>query len=117
MLNSNLYVQQYIDMNSKATVFNPVDIGKKVTHSYFIEDGSFLRLQDVTIGYTIPKAIVKKIGIDNLRVYFSGYNLFILTKYTGYDPEVGIGEGLTPGVDYNRYPRSRNLVLGLNLTL
>ncbi|MBP1676531.1 MAG: TonB-dependent Receptor Plug Domain protein [Bacteroidetes bacterium] len=117
MLNDSRYVQQYIDINSKATIFNPVDIGKKVTHSYFIEDGSFLRLQDITFGFTLPKSMIKKIGIDNLRIYFSGYNLFILTKYTGYDPEVDVQTGLTPGIDYNRYPRSRNFVFGLNLTL
>lgn len=117
MLNDSRFFQQYIDINSKATIFNPVDIGKKVTHSYFIEDGSFLRLQDVTIGYTIPKPVTKKLGIQNLRLYFSGYNLFVWTKYRGYDPEVDVQNGLTPGVDYNRYPRSRNYVFGLNLTL
>ncbi|MFT3752420.1 MAG: TonB-dependent receptor [Paludibacter sp.] len=116
MLNNALYVQQYIDINSKATTFNPSDIGKKVTHSYFIEDGSFLRLQDITFGYTFPKKLMSKVGLNNLRLYFSGYNLFILTNYTGYDPEVNVQSGLTPSVDYNRYPRSRNYVFGLNLT-
>ena len=117
MLNDGRFAEQYIDINSKAVIFNPADIGKKVTHSYFIEDGSFLRLQDLTLGYTIPKKLVGKLGVSNLRVYFSGYNLFILTNYTGYDPEVDVQTGLTPGVDYNRYPRSRNYVVGLNLTL
>lgn len=116
MLNDQRFVQEYIDVNSTATVFNPTDIGKKVTHSYFIEDGSFLRLQDITIGCTIPKQLTRKLGIENFRLFLSGYNLFILTNYTGYDPEVDVQSGLTPGVDYNRYPRSRNFVVGLNLT-
>jgi hypothetical protein len=116
MVNNAAYVQQYRDVNANATTFNPVDIGKKVTHSYFIEDGSFLRLQDVTLGYTLPSQILKKIKLANLRVFISGYNLWIWTKYTGYDPEVDIQSGLTPGVDYNRYPRSRNYVFGINVT-
>ena len=116
MLNTATLVEQYKEMNSKAVIFNPTDIDKRVTHSYFIEDGSFLRLQDVTLGYTLPKRLTNKIGIERLRVYFSGYNLFIWTKYKGYDPEVDIQASMTPGVDYNRYPRSRNFVFGLNLS-
>lgn len=116
MLSNAAYVQQYQDVNANAKIFNPVDIGKKVTHSYFIEDGSFLRLQDVTIGYTLPKKTLERFKINNLRVFVSGYNLFLWTNYTGYDPEVDVQTGLTPGVDYNRYPRSRNFLAGLNLT-
>ncbi len=116
MLNDVRYKDQYVEMNSNAVIFNPVDIGKKVTHSYFIEDGSFLRLQDITVGYTLPAKISRKIGMDRLRLYFSGYNLWIWTKYTGYDPEVDVQSGLTPGVDYNRYPRSRRYVFGVNIT-
>ena len=116
MLNDVRYKDQYVEMNSQATIFNPTDIGKKVTHSYFIEDGSFLRLQDVTIGYTLPAELSKKIGLNRMRVYFSGYNLWLLTNYTGYDPEVDVQTGLTPGIDYNRYPRSRSFVFGLNVS-
>lgn len=116
MLNTNWCVDEYIDINSKAKTFSPVDIGKKVAIDKFIEDGSFLRLQDVTIGYTLPKKMSKRMGIERLRFYTSGYNLFLWTKYSGYDPEVDVQTGLTPGVDYNRYPRSRNFLLGLNIT-
>lgn len=117
MLSNALYVQQYRDVNSKATVFNPVDISKKVTHSYFIEDGSFLRLQDLTVGYTLPQSALRRLKVGNLRVFVSGYNLFLWTNYKGYDPEVDVQTGLTPGIDYNRYPRSRNFLAGLNITL
>jgi hypothetical protein len=60
--------------------------------------------------------MTKRMGIERLRFYTSGYNLFVWTKYSGYDPEVDVQTGLTPGVDYNRYPRSRNFLLGLNIT-
>lgn len=110
------YVQLYQEMNANATIFSPVDIGKKVTHSYFIEDGSFLRLQDVTVGYTLPKHTLGRVKLNTVRVFLSGYNLFLWTKYTGYDPEVDVQTGLTPGIDYNRYPRSRNFLAGINIT-
>ncbi len=110
------FADTYLETNAGKTMFNPRDITKKITHSFFIEDGSFLRLQDVTIGYTLPKKLTDKIHINRLRVYCSGYNLWLWTNYSGYDPEVDVQSGLTPGVDYNRYPRSRNFVFGVNLT-
>jgi TonB-linked SusC/RagA family outer membrane protein len=109
-------VEAYMERNVGKTLFNPADINKKVTHSYFIEDGSFIRCSDVTLGYTFPKRISQKVGLQKLRLYCSGYNLFILTGYSGYDPEVDIQTGLTPGMDYNRYPRSRNFLFGANIT-
>ncbi|WP_207424369.1 SusC/RagA family TonB-linked outer membrane protein [Desertivirga brevis] len=117
MVSNANYVTQYQEVNANATIFNPVDIGKKVTHSYFIEDGSFLRLQDLTLGYTLPQKALSRVKVGSLRVFLSGYNLFLWTKYRGYDPEVDVQTGLTPGIDYNRYPRSRNFVAGLNITL
>ena len=107
---------RYEEINANARLFHPRDITSKVTHSYFIEDGSFLRLQDVTVGYTLPKEISRKLYVERLRVYFSGYNLFLWTNYSGFDPEVDVQSGLTPGIDYNRYPRSRNFVFGVNLS-
>ena len=109
------FYDEYREINAGATIFNPRDIPRKLTFDYFIEEGSFLRLQDVTIGYTLPKTLTRKVGVERLRVYFSGYNLWLWTNYSGFDPEVDIQSGLTPGVDYNRYPRSRNFVFGLNL--
>ena len=107
---------EYIAMNAGKTLWNPSDVTNNVTHSYFIEDGSFLRLSDVTIGYTLPAKVVKKIGLSKARFYLSASNLFIITDYSGYDPEVDIQTGLTPGMDYNRYPRSRQFVFGTNIT-
>ena len=85
-------------------------------YSRFVEDGSFLRLKNVTLGYTLPNKWTKKAYINRLRVYGTAQNLFCLTKYSGYDPEVNIATGLTPNIDYNRYPRSRTYTFGAQLT-
>ncbi len=106
----------YKQANEGRTLWNPTDVTKNVTQSYFIEDGSFLRCNDITIGYTVPNNIMKKIGLTKARFYVSATNLFIITGYSGYDPEVDIQTGLTCGMDYNRYPRSRGFVFGTNIT-
>ncbi|WP_448787664.1 SusC/RagA family TonB-linked outer membrane protein [Bacteroides graminisolvens] len=109
-------VELYKELNAGKTLWNPTDVTNKVTHSYFIEDGSFLRCQDITIGYTLPKQLTNKWGMSRLRFYVSGSNLFIITGYSGYDPEVDVQTGLTSGMDYNRYPRSRSFLFGANIT-
>lgn len=109
-------VDLYRELNDGRTLWNPTDVTKKITHSYFIEDGSFLRCQDVTIGYTLPQMMTSKLGISKARFYLSASNPFIITNYSGYDPEVDIQTGLTCGMDYNRYPRSRSFVVGTNIT-
>jgi hypothetical protein len=83
-----------------------------------VEDGSFLRLNTLTLGYTIPKNIVGRIKLENLRLYASAYNVYTWTNYSGFDPEVSTRRktALTPGVDYSAYPKSRSIVFGLNLT-
>ena len=84
--------------------------------SCFVEDGSFLRCTDLTIGYTLPRQLTQRWGMDKLRFYVSASNLFIITSYSGYDPEVDVQSGLTPSMDYNRYPRNRSFSLGVNVT-
>ena len=108
-------VDEYVSMNAGRTLWNPADVVNNVTQSYFIEDGSFLRCSDITIGYTLPNKLVNKWGLSKLRFYASASNLFIITGYSGYDPEVDIQTGLTCGMDYNRYPRSRTFSFGFNL--
>ncbi len=116
----NYWIDNTVDVyraaNEGVTLWNPTDVVNKVTHSYFIEDGSFLRCQDVTVGYTFPSKLTKKWGLSKLRLYASASNLFIITGYSGYDPEVDVQTGLTCGMDYNRYPRSRSFVFGTNIT-
>jgi len=71
----------------------------------------------LTLGYTVPTVLTRKLKISNLRFYATGYNVFLLTNYSGFDPEVSTrrNTALTPGVDYSAYPRSRQLVFGVNL--
>ncbi len=76
--------------------------------SRFVESGAYLRLKDLTLGYTLPKKYSQKAYIDRVRVYFTASNLLTLTGYTGYDPEVG------GGVDYGNYPQSRTFMFGVN---
>jgi TonB-linked SusC/RagA family outer membrane protein len=104
-------------MNAGKTLWNPA-IGNAVFSDWAVEDGSFLRLQSVTVGYTLPEKLTQKVHIRKLRVYVTGTNLFCLTKYSGYDPEVDTRRStpLTPGVDYSAYPKSIGFVAGLNLT-
>jgi len=82
--------------------------------SFFIQDGSFIRLQNVALGYNLP---IKVNYISNARVSLSGQNLFLITKYTGFDPEVNNGgqSNLNRGDDYDAYPRAKTFTLGLNL--
>ena len=113
---SNLTINDYIAANNGKTLWNPADVVSNTMNSYFVEDGSFLRCSDITIGYTLPKKITQKWGMSKLRVYAATSNLFIITSYTGYDPEVDVQSGLTPSMDYNRYPRNRAISLGVNVT-
>ena len=88
------------------------------TSTWHLEDGSYLRLQNVTIGYTFPKKWTKKLNLDKLRVYFSGNNLKTWTNYTGYNPEVSLrnSNALSPGEDYGTYPLSKTFMIGINIT-
>ncbi len=103
-------------LNANTTMWSPYT-GKYILTDYYVEDASFLRLSTLTLGYTLPQAWLKKIGISNLRFYATAYNVFCLTNYSGFDPEVSTMRktNLTPGVDYSAYPKSRQFVIGLNL--
>lgn len=106
--------------NRGKTVASVADLqqGSYYIHSWAVEDASFLRLGNVTFGYTFPRRLVKDWNIKKLRLYFTGSNLFVATPYSGFDPEVSTkGNNLTPGVDFGAYPRNRSFVFGLNITL
>lgn len=110
---------QMAALNAGKTVACIYDMeqGDKYIHSWAVEDASFLRLSNVSIGYTFPRQLVRRASIQGLRLYATGSNLFVWTPYSGFDPEVStMGNGLTPGVDYGAYPRSRSFVFGLNIT-
>lgn len=103
-------------LNANTTMWSPY-MSKFVFSDWAVEDGSFLRLNTLTLGYTLPKALISKVKMQNLRFYTSVYNVFCLTNYSGFDPEVSTRRktALTPGVDYSAYPKSRQILFGLNL--
>lgn len=107
------------ELNQGKSIYNPAAVTAMQLTDYAVEDASFLRLQNVTIGYTLPKTWLKNIFISNVRIYFTGYNLLCMTSYKGYDPEVDTSSKknpMTPGIDYAAYPKSRTFVGGINVT-
>ncbi|SBW04025.1 TonB-dependent receptor [uncultured Dysgonomonas sp.] len=104
------------EMNKNTSMWSPYT-DRMVFSDWAVEDGSFLRLNTLTLGYTFPRSIMGKAKIQNLRLYATAYNVFCITNYSGYDPEVSTirKTNLTPGVDYSAYPKSRQFVFGVNL--
>lgn len=86
----------------------------KVFSTRFIENGSFIKMKSITLGYSLPDLACKSLGITNLRVYASIQNPFHITNYSGLDPEATMGSPLVQGVDWGAYPNSRNYLIGLN---
>jgi hypothetical protein len=107
------------EINQGANIYNPCAVSTMQLIDYAVEDASFLRLNNLTIGYTLPKKAVQKAFMQNVRVYFTGQNLLCWTNYSGPDPEVDTSSknnAMTPGVDYASYPKSRSFVAGINVT-
>ncbi|MCD7898305.1 MAG: TonB-dependent receptor [Bacteroides sp.] len=107
------------EMNQNAQIFSPVSATKMHIIDYAVEDASFLRVNNITIGYTLPKSLVQKVYMENVRFYLTAYNLYCFTNYSGADPEVDTSSkrnAMTPGVDYAAYPKSRSFVAGVNVT-
>ncbi|MBP5318296.1 MAG: TonB-dependent receptor [Paludibacteraceae bacterium] len=110
MAKNGIPAEMFTANNDKATIPNPNGhSNNKAASSRFVEDASYLRLKNLTVGYTLPKDITMKAKIQRLRFYLTVNNLLTLTKYSGYDPEVG------GGVDYGNYPVSRTVMCGINL--
>ena len=86
--------------------------------SAWVENGSFLRLKNLIIGYTLPNSLLNRFSMSRLRVYFSTQNVFTITKYSGLDPEIGIqgGNATQNGIDNGTYPMSRFYTFGINAT-
>ncbi|MEO8252840.1 MAG: TonB-dependent receptor [Flavobacterium sp.] len=103
-------------LNANTTMWSPY-MKNFVFSDNAVEDGSFLRLNMLTFGYTVPSEFISKIGLTKLRFYATANNVFIITKYSGLDPEVSTRRKtpLTPGVDYSAFPRSKQVVFGVNL--
>ncbi len=102
--------------NGTFTAFSAGNSGDVNSAAYdlYLEDGSYFRIGNITMGYTFPKEVMKKIGIKHLRLYVSLDNVHIWTKYSGWDPDVSVGNNqLTPGLDVDSYPRSRTFRTGI----
>jgi TonB-linked SusC/RagA family outer membrane protein len=118
----NIYSGDHADpellrqLNTDAIYWHPMSNATVMTDRA-VEDGSFLRFSNLTLGYTLPKSLTAKFGVKNLRIYGTANNVFCWTKYSGQDPEVNTSSAnLTPGVDYSAYPKSRTYIVGVNLT-
>ena len=112
------------NMNANASIWSAATLSDNnpVPTSWAIEDGSFLRLQNLTVGFTFPKMWTKKFACNSLRLYCTLTNVFCLTSYSGYDPEVNSSirgsktSGLTPGADFSSYPKSFSWTVGANIS-
>lgn len=122
--NGNLVreLEELRKLNANATIWSPFSSGTAapVFHSWAVEDGSFLRLNNISIGYSLPTKLISKLYMTKFRIYATVYNALLWTKYSGYDPEVSATRNsgysqLTPGVDYSGYPKSRNYTVGVNV--
>lgn len=108
---------QLMEVNKNCTSPSPYVKNNYMSDTY-LEDASFLRFNTLTVGYTIPRKITQWAHISKLRIYATASNLFCLTKYSGYDPEVNCRRNnpLTPGIDYSAYPKSISIIGGINLS-
>ena len=104
------------ELNANTTMWSPYT-SKMILIDWAIENADFLRLNTLSLGYTIPASLTKRAGINSLRFYVTAYNVFTITGYSGFDPEADCirRTALTPNVDYSGYPKSRQFVIGLNL--
>ena len=104
------------ELNANTTMWSPY-MQRMILTDWALENASFLRLNTLSLGYTIPATLTKKAGISSLRFYVTAYNVFVITGYSGFDPESDCYRrtALTPSVDHSGYPRSRQFVVGLNL--
>lgn len=115
-------LEDLAELNKGAKLWSPFSMGpaSPVITTDAIEDGSFLRMSFLTVGYTLPRNLTSRAGIASLRLFGTIYNAFVLTSYSGYDPEVSTTRSsayaaLTPGVDYSAYPKSRTFTFGINV--
>ncbi len=102
--------------SNKVPILKAGDSKNWVCSDLYIQDGSYLRLKNITLGYTLPRSITQKIGVNRFRMYVMAENLVTWTKYWGFDPEIGSGS-TSMGVDYGVYPQARTWTVGFNISL
>lgn len=111
-------------MNAGKTYWSPLTMpdNNPIVTSWAVEDGSYLRFQNLTVGYTLPQTFTRKFACNQLRLYCTLNNIYTWTDYTGYDPEVNSSvrnsstSGVTPGIDFSAYPKSFSWTVGANIT-
>lgn len=96
--------------------FNEANTNSRLTSDYYVEDASYLRLKNLSLGYSFNESLLQRLHIQNMRVYLSASNVYTWTRYSGFDPEIQSGESLMQGLDRISYPRARVFNLGINLT-
>ncbi|MCG8582620.1 MAG: TonB-dependent receptor [Bacteroidales bacterium] len=122
----NIAKNQHVDIldawtpeNTNTIVPSLTGFGAVLPSSYVVEDGSYIRLNNVTIGYTLPRKFVKKLSLSKVRIYASGMNLYTWTNYSGFTPDVsvsgGVSKSLLPGLDYSSYPQVMTIMGGLSV--
>ena len=111
-------VDRLNEINANASIYNPASASTMQLTDYAVENASFLRVNNVSLGYSLPKALTTRLNLQTVRVYATGYNLWVFTNYSGTDPEVDTSSkrnAMTPGIDYASYPKSRSFVCGINI--
>jgi TonB-linked SusC/RagA family outer membrane protein len=112
------YSKRFSEENPTSDIPRVKAVGGNVYSTFAVEDGSFLRLQNITLGYDLPKEIASKLYLAKLRIYATAQNLLTLTNYSGMDPEVSVRHSaLSQGFDFSAYPRASTISLGVNLIL
>ena len=118
--NQDTDVPGFIDAKTRedANLTSTVKIGGDQRLSRWVEDASYIRLKNITLGYNFPKSVLNRISVTNIRLFIGATNLITITKYTGYDPETSAynGNDAQIGVDFSNYPQSKIINAGLNLT-
>lgn len=108
--------ERLAELNQNASIWHPLTNSTIIT-DWAVEDGSFLRFGNLTVGYTLPRVLTRRFAVSNLRLYFTANNLKTWTAYSGQDPEVSTsGDNLTPGKDVSAYPKCHSYVFGINVT-
>jgi hypothetical protein len=101
--------------NSNQTQSQPAaNVGNQLASTYYVESGSFVRINNLTIGYTFPTSVLQRVRISNLRVFATSQNLFTYKKYSGFTSELP-GDPLNSGIELSAYPTTRTVALGLNV--
>ena len=114
----SLYLDRWVGEGTSNTVprATTTSAGNTLFSDFYVEDGSYLRIQNVQLGYSLSSTVLEKINMDKLRVYMGVNNLYTFTKYSGYNPDVSNASPLGAGVDLGQYPQTRTFTTGVNIS-